>query len=338
MAINLPWEVPQRETNIERWKREEAERRREEESSAPAPPAPPAPPAREMETWISGTDAPDEPIQGPWSQDEEIESFIDNLMGRGENLIGELRTGRESRRGELAGLLAGERERVFSEEAPWILEQLSQRGLLHSSATGEALTKEQSRLQQISEEVLGKQELTDLDYEQDLMKSLFGMETDIRTAGIEREFSLEDWEKYKTFAEEQFGRESDLAKEIANMQANAMSSSSKTSMWGDILGTGAGIGLSALLFSSRSFKEEIKDSDVNSIDLIKGLHIVTYKYKQEINKEDKTHIGIIAEDSPDIITTKDKKMIELGDICGVLLDANKKLIARIEKLEKKEVN
>jgi len=54
--------------------------------------------------------------------------------------------------------------------------------------------------------------------------------------------------------------------------------------------------------------------------------------------DNKTHIGVIVEESPDIITTEDKRFISLLDICGLLLDANKKLIRRLEVLESKKCN
>jgi len=52
-----------------------------------------------------------------------------------------------------------------------------------------------------------------------------------------------------------------------------------------------------------------------------------------MNMPDKRYIGVIAEDADDALTTPDKKMFDMYSAIGILLDANKKLIARIKSIE-----
>jgi hypothetical protein len=86
--------------------------------------------------------------------------------------------------------------------------------------------------------------------------------------------------------------------------------------------------------SSVSYKENVVDNVIDSVGIIKKLNIVNFRYRREFG-DSKTHIGVIAEECPDVITSNGKKTIELMDICGLLLDAVKKLTQRIETIEAK---
>src|SRR3990167_5036318 len=69
-------------------------------------------------------------------------------------------------------------------------------------------------------------------------------------------------------------------------------------IFGGLLGAGAMLGGAALL-SSRQFKSNIKNNKIDSISIIKDLNIVEFDY----NHENKHHIGVIVEDSPEILVT-----------------------------------
>lgn len=84
-----------------------------------------------------------------------------------------------------------------------------------------------------------------------------------------------------------------------------------------------------LLLSSRDYKRDIRNATVDTVSLIKSLDMKEYKYKGETKKR----IGVIAENTPDLLTTDDKKALDVVNLFGVLLDAVKKLTLRIEALE-----
>ena len=92
----------------------------------------------------------------------------------------------------------------------------------------------------------------------------------------------------------------------------------------------SGMSMAGSMVSSRDFKENIKKNKIDSIDIIKQLDIVEFDYQELDNKH---HIGIIIEDSPEILATENGKAIDMVNVIGILLDANKKLIERIEVLE-----
>jgi len=154
---------------------------------------------------------------------EEIEDVIERERVLGEQFITGEEERRKQRRSDLSGLLTTSREQAFSENAPEILESLSSRGLLRSSAVGEELAGEQSRLQQISENFLSTQALSDVDAISGFKQGALGREIDLRRKGKEREFSLED-----------FGREASLARELAQLGVSSSREQSKADLTGSI--------------------------------------------------------------------------------------------------------
>jgi hypothetical protein len=68
--------------------------------------------------------------------------------------------------------------------------------------------------------------------------------------------------------------------------------------------------------SSRDFKENIADLSLDqAFGALAGLHPVTYAYKAD---KDEKHVGFIAEDVPDLVSTKDRKGLSPMDIVAVL--------------------
>jgi len=99
------------------------------------------------------------------------------------------------------------------------------------------------------------------------------------------------------------------------------------------LGTGGTSSMwSSLMKSSIKVKDNIKDSDIDSINIIKNTHIVTYDYKPEIEISGK-RIGVIAEEVNPIMTNKEKSGWDIPNTVGLLLDAVKKLTNKVEVLE-----
>ena len=78
-------------------------------------------------------------------------------------------------------------------------------------------------------------------------------------------------------------------------------------------------------------KNNIRENDVNSVELIKSLGIVDYEYKGS----DKKQVGIIIENSPELLKSTDGKHIDTVNLFGVLTDALQKTIKKVEALEAK---
>ena len=85
--------------------------------------------------------------------------------------------------------------------------------------------------------------------------------------------------------------------------------------------------------SSVEYKEQITDNEIDSIQVVKDTNVKNFKYKEGMEMLDKRYIGVIAEEAPEILTNKERNVFDMYSAIGVLLDVNKKLIARIEKLE-----
>jgi len=146
---------------------------------------------------------------------------------------------------------------------------------------------------------------------------------------------------------ESFGMQSELAKYLAQIQQPQQQdffSQLLGGLSGGIGQMGGMVGMGKLLSmipglipipSSKDFKEDIKDNKIDTLDLIKNLDIKTFRYKGDPTT--KKHIGIIAEDTPDLLTTDDKKYLDTVNLFGTLLDAVKQIILRLDKLEAKYV-
>lgn len=87
---------------------------------------------------------------------------------------------------------------------------------------------------------------------------------------------------------------------------------------------------SIYLTSSREKKDNIKDFTSNALKIINSTKIVNYTYKEDLSKN--VHIGLIAEDAPIELTSKDKKTFAMSDTVGVLLKAVQELSEKVEGL------
>ena len=89
--------------------------------------------------------------------------------------------------------------------------------------------------------------------------------------------------------------------------------------------------------STKEMKKDIKylsKSDYKEIlKKLEKIKVVTYRWKEEANADDELHIGVISEEAPDEIVTKDKKAIDISDYLGFLLAIAKAQQDEIEALK-----
>jgi hypothetical protein len=99
---------------------------------------------------------------------------------------------RQTRLGELATLLATQADQAYDENSPKLLEDLNARGLFHSSATGKALAGEKTRQQQITQNLLAAQGLSDRDADIGSMEAIGKASRAFQTSGLSRDMSNDD--------------------------------------------------------------------------------------------------------------------------------------------------
>lgn len=88
--------------------------------------------------------------------------------------------------------------------------------------------------------------------------------------------------------------------------------------------------------STRERKTNIKDANSAYLQSVfDNMNLVTFNYLNEDGSpRDDVSVGLIAEDSPDLITTKDKKALRLNNMIGVIGGSLKHQTSRIDHLEK----
>lgn len=80
-------------------------------------------------------------------------------------------------------------------------------------------------------------------------------------------------------------------------------------------------------------KDVIGPTAVNAVDLINGVEVVDFTFKDDPEKNVKT--GFIAENTDPILSSKDQDKMDIYNVCGVLLKAVQELDARVRELENK---
>ena len=84
--------------------------------------------------------------------------------------------------------------------------------------------------------------------------------------------------------------------------------------------------------SSRTLKTNINPFTKSALDIIREVSVVSFNYKTDvINK----HIGFIAEDTPEELSTRNKNVMDSNNTIGVLLKAVQELEAKVKELEAK---
>lgn len=84
--------------------------------------------------------------------------------------------------------------------------------------------------------------------------------------------------------------------------------------------------------SSRELKTNINPFTRSALDIIRDVTVVSFNYKTDIINK---HIGFIAEDTPEELSTRTKNVMDSNNTIGVLLKAVQELEARIKHLESK---
>ncbi len=88
------------------------------------------------------------------------------------------------------------------------------------------------------------------------------------------------------------------------------------------------------MMSSREYKDDIKAYDPSkALDTVEGLDLVQFTYKEGIDALPGTHVGLIAEDAPDIIATEDHKALNAYNMIGILLGAVQELSTQVRDLK-----
>lgn len=80
-------------------------------------------------------------------------------------------------------------------------------------------------------------------------------------------------------------------------------------------------------------KNVIGPTTINAVDLINGVEVVDFTFKDDPEKNIKT--GFIAENTDPILSSKDQDKMDIYNVCGVLLKAVQELDARVRELESK---
>jgi hypothetical protein len=84
--------------------------------------------------------------------------------------------------------------------------------------------------------------------------------------------------------------------------------------------------------SSRELKTNINPFTRSALDIIREVTVVSFNYKTDvINK----HIGFIAEDTPEELSTRNKNVMDSNNTIGVLLKAIQELEYKVKELEAK---
>lgn len=102
-------------------------------------------------------------------------------------------------------------------------------------------------------------------------------------------------------------------------------------------GTLAGMGTAAMIMSDENAKTNIrKASNRKALKDVEAVELKRWDYRPGMSggREEKNHIGGMAQHMPDSMTTSDKKAVDLGDTTMNLVGATQELSRRIGLLEK----
>jgi len=103
---------------------------------------------------------------------------------------------------ETAQLLSRQRGQAFEQFVPQAAEQLQTRGLLQTSELENVLGREQARLQQESENILGGARIAGTQQEISDINRILTQRQGLQQSGLERRFSIQDFEREAGLARE----------------------------------------------------------------------------------------------------------------------------------------
>ncbi len=121
--------------------------------------------------------------------------------------------------------------------------------------------------------------------------------------------------------------------------ANADRSAQQQAGYMSLIGSGGGMAASALpmlLASSKTYKKNLKktgkEGEKKSLDLIRQGDIYEYDYKKEPTKTKRHHVGVVTEEAPREIVSKDGKHLDVVNYLGTLSGAVRELDRKISRL------
>lgn len=108
----------------------------------------------------------------------------------------------------------------------------------------------------------------------------------------------------------------------------------KGNFWGSV-GKVAGMAGMMMMSSKKSKKNINKASTTKALEDVEAVDLKTYDYipGMSLGREEKGHIGGMAEDMPDSMTNANHNMVDLGDTTMNLIGATQELSNRIKRLE-----
>jgi len=92
--------------------------------------------------------------------------------------------------------------------------------------------------------------------------------------------------------------------------------------------------------SSKEYKKDItpisEDEDAMNFNKVMGIDLKRFKYKPGMGKgmeENREHMGVIAEEAPGEIVTKDRKAVNVGDTVFMLMSAVRELGRQVQEMK-----
>lgn len=128
-------------------------------------------------------------------EQERIRQLIES-----EKALAGRKTERQTKLDELAGLLSSRRDTLQERAIPQITEQSNAAGQLDTTAYGQAIANNLTKLEEDSQFALSSQALSDRDVNMAEALDILGRSQQFQTAGLERTFSREDQSRSQDFA------------------------------------------------------------------------------------------------------------------------------------------
>ena len=104
----------------------------------------------------------------------------------------------------------------------------------------------------------------------------------------------------------------------------------------NVLGMGAGLVSSNMILSDKNTKTNIRPaSRKQALRDVEAVQLKQWDYRPGLSggREEQGHIGGMAQDMPDSMTTQDKRQVDLGDTTMTLIGATQELARRVKQLE-----
>ena len=121
-----------------------------------------------------------------------------------------------------------------------------------------------------------------------------------------------------------------------NKQNSQIYASNQASTLGTI---GTVVGMAAMMMSDRNSKTNIKDASTEqALKDIESIELKNWDYKpgMGMGRPEKGHIGGMAQDMPDSMTSDDKTMVDVGDSVMTAIGAIQQLSKKVDKLEQEK--